>query len=159
MSYRAGTSTHDGEKWKILWTHSAVSRESITFWPPRWRIRFYIRVHTTLNHSHFEMKVCSSQLSPKNVFWASMGFEGMASALALQCSTNWAMKTHTLGAGHGICWIHAMITPSFHLYVCSSHNIHMFHSFHGYDEFNKLGSLSLVSISLYLSCLSYEKNL
>ena len=32
----------------------------------------------------------------------------------------------------------AMITPSFHLYVRSSHNIHMFHSFHGYDEFNKL---------------------
>ena len=31
-----------------------------------------------------------------------------------------------------------MITPSFHLYVHSSHNIHMFHSFHGYDEFNKL---------------------
>ena len=23
----------------------------------------------------------------------------MASVLALQCSTNWAMKTHTLGAG------------------------------------------------------------
>ena len=54
------------------------------------------------------MKVWSSQLwlrfkqlqlSPKNVFGASMGFEPMASALALQCSTNWAVKTHTLGAG------------------------------------------------------------
>ena len=31
-----------------------------------------------------------------------MGFEPMASALALQCSTNWAMKTHTLGAGQFI---------------------------------------------------------
>ena len=29
----------------------------------------------------------------------STGFEPVASALALQCSTNWAMKTHTLGAG------------------------------------------------------------
>ena len=28
-----------------------------------------------------------------------MGFEPMASALAQQCSTNWAMKTHMLGAG------------------------------------------------------------
>ena len=108
MSNGAGTGAHDGEKWKILWTHSAASRESITFWPPRWRIRFYIRVHTTLNHSHFEMKVWSSQLclrfkqsqlSPKNVVWASTGFDRMASALALQCFTNWAMKTHTLGAG------------------------------------------------------------
>ena len=27
-----------------------------------------------------------------------MGFEPMASALALQCSTNWAMKTHMLEA-------------------------------------------------------------
>ena len=39
------------------------------------------------------------QLSPKNVFGAPTGFKPMASALALQCSTNWAMKTHTLGAG------------------------------------------------------------
>ena len=40
-----------------------------------------------------------SQLSLKNVFRTSTGFEPMASVLALQCSTNWAMKTHTLGAG------------------------------------------------------------
>ena len=40
-----------------------------------------------------------SQLSPKSVFGASTGFEPMASALALQRSTNWAMKTLTLGAG------------------------------------------------------------
>ena len=55
-----------------------------------------------------EMKVWSSQLclrfdqsqlSPKNVFGASTGFEPMASALVLQWSTNWAMKTHTLRAG------------------------------------------------------------
>ena len=55
-----------------------------------------------------EMKVWSSQLclrfkqsqlSPKNVFGTSTGFEPKASALALQCSTNWAMKTHMLGAG------------------------------------------------------------
>ena len=42
------------------------------------------------------------KVSPKNVFGASTGFEPMASALALQCSTTWAMKTHTLGAGQFI---------------------------------------------------------
>ena len=36
---------------------------------------------------------------PENIFGTSTGFEPMASALALQCYTNWAMKTHTLGAG------------------------------------------------------------
>ena len=30
---------------------------------------------------------------------ATTGFEPMASALALQCSTNWALRTHTLRAG------------------------------------------------------------
>ena len=39
------------------------------------------------------------QLSPKNVFGASTGLELMASALLLQCYTNWAMTTHNLGAG------------------------------------------------------------
>ena len=38
------------------------------------------------------------QIKPKNVFRASTGFEPVTSALALQCSTNWVMKTHTLGA-------------------------------------------------------------
>ena len=32
----------------------------------------------------------------------------MTSALALQCSTNWAMKTHTLGTGQFVEWIHRM---------------------------------------------------
>ena len=31
-------------------------------------------------------------------FWASMGFELVASTFALQCSTNCTMKTHTSGA-------------------------------------------------------------
>ena len=36
---------------------------------------------------------------PENNFGLSKGFEPMAPALALQCSTNLAIKTHTLGAG------------------------------------------------------------
>ena len=39
------------------------------------------------------------KISPKSVFGTSTWFEPMASTLTLQCSTNWAMKTHTLGAG------------------------------------------------------------
>ena len=39
------------------------------------------------------------QINPKKVFWTSTGLKRMASALALQCYTVRAMKTHTLGAG------------------------------------------------------------
>ena len=34
-----------------------------------------------------------------------MGLDSMASASALQCSTNLAMKTHTLGAGQFVDFI------------------------------------------------------
>ena len=56
----------------------------------------------------FWMKMWSSQwllqfkllqINPKKFFETSTGFEPTASALALQCSTIWAMKIHTLGAG------------------------------------------------------------
>ena len=70
-----------------------------------------VRLIVFYNIDRTEMKVWSlqlclwfkqSQLSPKKVFEALTGFEPMASALALQCSTNWAMKTHTLGEGQFI---------------------------------------------------------
>ena len=38
----------------------------------------------------------------------SGGFEPMASALALQCTTNLAVKTHTLGAGQFVEFIVTM---------------------------------------------------
>ena len=38
----------------------------------------------------------------KKFFGASTGFEPVASAFALQCSTSWAMNTHTLEAGQFI---------------------------------------------------------
>ena len=41
----------------------------------------------------------------KNVFGASTGFEPMASALALQCCTNWAKKTNNNVGSRPICWI------------------------------------------------------
>ena len=34
-----------------------------------------------------------------------MGFQAIATMLALQCSTNQAMKTHTLGAGQFVAFI------------------------------------------------------
>ena len=52
--------------------------------------------------SHLWLRFKESQLSPKNVFGASTGFEPVASALALQYSANWAMKTQTLGPGQFI---------------------------------------------------------
>ena len=39
------------------------------------------------------------EIYPKLNIGTSTGFEPMASALALQSSTIWAIKTHTLGAG------------------------------------------------------------
>ena len=38
------------------------------------------------------------EIAWKKFFGASTGFEPVASAFALQCSTSWAMKTHTLEA-------------------------------------------------------------
>ena len=67
---------------------------------------FSYQYYVNCGHTN-EMKMWASQLSNyklslKNVFGASTGFEPVASALALQCSTNWAMKTNMLGAGQFI---------------------------------------------------------
>ena len=43
--------------------------------------------------------LCYCKLSRNKSFRTWKGFETMASPLALQCSTKWAMKIHTLGAG------------------------------------------------------------
>ena len=51
------------------------------------------------DHCSCDCDLSNRKVSLKNVFRASTGFEPSASALVLQCSTNWAMKTHMLGAG------------------------------------------------------------
>ena len=43
-----------------------------------------------------------AKIARKKIFGASTGFEPMASALALQCSPSWAMKTHILEAAQPI---------------------------------------------------------
>ena len=118
--------------------------------------------------SQLWLRFKQSQLSPKNVFGASTGSEPMAPVLALQCFTNWAMKTHTLGAGQFVEFIvpvkgmkHMnivrtadiqMVTPSFHLYVRSSHSIHML-----WKSVRKVYSLSVSSRSLnYQTCVQQE---
>ena len=58
-----------------------------------------IRLKWRSDHRSCDCDLSNRKVSPKNVFGASTGFESMASALVLQCFTNWAMKTHTLGAG------------------------------------------------------------
>ena len=50
--------------------------------------------------------VSNCQLTRKIFFGTSTGFKPMACALALECSTNWAMKTHTLTGSKLICWVH-----------------------------------------------------
>ena len=54
------------------------------------------------DHRRCDCDLSNRNLSPKNVFGASTGFERVASALTLSCSNKWTMKTHTLGAGQFI---------------------------------------------------------
>ena len=44
-----------------------------------------------------QLQINPPKISPPNL-GTSTGFEPMASALVLQYSNNWIMKTHTLGA-------------------------------------------------------------
>ena len=55
------------------------------------------------DHRSYGCDLSNRKVSPKNVFGASTGFEPMPSALALQCFTNRAMKTHTLHFS-GLLW-------------------------------------------------------
>ena len=59
-----------------------------------WR---YIRISGNCNSSN-------RKLTQKN-FRTSMELDSMASASTLQCSTNWAMATHTLEAGQFVDFI------------------------------------------------------
>ena len=67
----------------------------------RWcELRKYMKWR--FDHRSYNRNLSNCKFTPEKNFWASTGFEPMASALALQCSTNWAMKTHILGAGQFI---------------------------------------------------------
>ena len=61
------------------------------------------------------------KLSPKNVFGASTGFKPVASELSLQCSTNWAMKTHTLGTANLLSWWYPWKDETYQYYVSCEH--------------------------------------
>ena len=61
-----------------------------------------IRMKWRCDHRNCDRDLNNRKVSPKHVFGASTRFEHMASALALQCSANWATKTHTFGAGQFI---------------------------------------------------------
>ena len=50
--------------------------------------------------SQLNRNLRNCEVSRKNVFWGFI--ESVASAFALQCSTSWAMKTHTMEAGQFI---------------------------------------------------------
>ena len=55
-----------------------------------------IRMKWRCDHGSCDCDLSNRKVSPKNVFGTSTGFEPIASALARQCSTNWAMKTQTV---------------------------------------------------------------
>ena len=61
-------------------------------------------------HDHHSCYSLLSRKIPVNrkkcLFRSSMGSEPMASVLALPCSTNWAMKNHSLIGRRPICWVH-----------------------------------------------------
>ena len=65
-------------------------------WTAEIQMNEYVTIAVNRNLSNCEN-------SPKKRFFgASTGFEPVASALALQCSPSWAMKTHILEAGQFI---------------------------------------------------------
>ena len=51
------------------------------------------------------LNLSNCEVARKKFFGASKGFEPVASAFALYCSTSWAMETHTLRAGQFIGFI------------------------------------------------------
>ena len=62
------------------------------------------------DHRSGNYNLSNCKLTWKIFFGTSTGFKPMACALALEwaleCSTNWAMKTHTLIGSKLICWVH-----------------------------------------------------
>ena len=68
------------------------------------------------------------KLPEKKIFGASTGFQPVASALALQCSPSWAMKTHTLEAGQFIdhCDGHILISFVFPQFTAFHSVYHVF---------------------------------
>ena len=51
------------------------------------------------DHRSYDRNLSNCKFKPEKNFRASTGYEPMASALALQCSTNWALETLISGAG------------------------------------------------------------
>ena len=70
----------------------------------------------------FESQFKQLQSSPRKTFFrALMGFEPIPSVFALQCSTNWAMKTHTWRAGQFIDLVYSINWPALHVWVFKAH--------------------------------------
>ena len=78
----------------VKWAMLAVALRSWR-WCELRKYKFWMKMWSSQWLLQFKLL----QINPKSVFGTSTGFEPMASALALQFSTIWAMKTHTLGAG------------------------------------------------------------
>ena len=76
---------------KANWVDQVQNWSTTNIYQSEWKTIIFKRRYDRCNLSNCKLT--------RKHFGTSTGFEPMASALALQCSTNWAMKTHTLRAG------------------------------------------------------------
>ena len=83
-----------------------LSRAHISKWEQLLDVADSNKIHTLqiVFKWRFDRRSGNCNSTNCKLIWEKSGtstkFEPMTSALALQFSTNWAMKTHTLGAGH-----------------------------------------------------------
>ena len=85
----------------ICWEQTNLSSSSLTVTGVRREMKLIwtagIQMKLRCDHRSWIASLAITNFIRKKVFNSSTGFEPIASALALQCSTNWAMKIHMLG--------------------------------------------------------------
>ena len=86
-----------------------------------WQPFYFLGTQIWLPWRHVKTHNCnlSNCKLTRKYFGTLTGFEPMASALTLQCSTNWAMKTHTLGAGQFVEFILTRERNELNQFACS----------------------------------------
>ena len=86
---------------QTLWTSllfqgvNAIAKLQLNSYMFKWRWR---------NDRRSERNLCNCLKKPEKKIRTSTGFEAVTSRLPVRCSTNWAMKQLTLGAGQ--LWVH-----------------------------------------------------
>ena len=96
----------------MLWAANSIYSLDFAVWPTKRSILERAVCHlAACSDNNVWWKPCNSNLSNYKLTQKTggeeclLGFEPIASALALQCSTNWTMKTHTVFAVYWNNWI------------------------------------------------------